>query len=230
MSLRSDGILEKSAVVATVVFSIPSLALLNLLFAVISVVAAFRVDQSKFPISCDIERFELVLIGGYQSMANIASETAVALWVAELGVPDFLSTPLIPLVFMLAWIVKAILEEQNVIVRLVNGILVSCTFAAVGVGFFAKMSYWQGTENIKQNIYRIQWFIESVRADAIRAHKNFVKDDHITSCNVAFEMYTLATSGLCKNGNMYDCYVEVLANEEKHKYIIKQTESWIYKK
>ncbi|WP_274006300.1 hypothetical protein [Vibrio parahaemolyticus] len=88
------------------IFSFPFVVFMNVLWGFLSFMAAFTVDKSKFPINCELDNLVTVGAGGIKSIGYIASDTAVALRAAEFGVPEFISTPIVPIFFGLVWLVK----------------------------------------------------------------------------------------------------------------------------
>ena len=212
---------------AKVLFSIPSLALINFFFGAVSIIAVLQVDKSQFPIICDLENFHYVLTGGYQSMQIVISETAVALRAAELGIPNVFATPFIPLFFSIFWFIKTIISNEYKI-WLVNGILILLTFITIFTGFFANISFWLRTEKAKVNIWEVRPFINGIKSEAIRAHSNLDNDPAITPCNIALEMYTISKEDLCPSGNIYICYQNIVNNKPLHKKIKQKTSQWVY--
>lgn len=220
--------LNNLTLIARVVFSIPVLAILNIIFGTVSLAAAFSVDKGKFPINCDLENPASILMGGYQSLSIIASETAVAMKAAEFGVPDFISTPLLPAFFALVWLLKVI-DSDSGFVQTINGLLILLTFSAIFAGFFSKSSFWLDTEKAKLNIWSNLKFLEEVKWDAIRAHESLVLDPNKTSCNIALEMYTATIMGYCQNPQIYECYENIIRNPNIHENVANETKNWIFK-
>ncbi|WP_139817872.1 hypothetical protein [Vibrio harveyi] len=202
---------------------------MNLLWGVISIFAALTVDKSKFPIHCELDKLSTVIDGGYSSLGYVASETAMALRAAELGVPDFFSTPAIPAFFGVVWLIKfAFLENKSSDLYVINGILALLTFFALFIGFSTKMSTWWDTESIKRKLGNNHSILSSYSytVDEIVDSSDIISNK--STCYIAIEVHILATDSVCDEENLAECYVDYVSDKANYETLERKGQQWLH--
>ncbi|ENV3677526.1 hypothetical protein ACFJ5Y_001247 [Vibrio parahaemolyticus] len=215
--------------IVAITFSLPFVILVNAIWGIISLVAAFTVDKSKFPINCELDNLATVQTGGFESMGYIVSETAVALRAAELGVPEFLSTPIIPFIFGLVWVVKFVtLEDKSFQVWAINLVLASLTFSAVLIGFSTKFATWWDVEQVKNKLSKNEYLLTSYSYVVNEAIDSTEKLKDKSTCDIAIEMSLLVDNSTCEGDDFPSCYIDFIDDESRDNLLEDKRQQWLH--
>ncbi|MEI8598897.1 hypothetical protein P4S64_18850 [Vibrio sp. M60_M31a] len=215
--------------IVAITFSLPFVILVNIIWGIISLMAAFTVDKSKFPINCELDNLATVQTGGLDSMRYIVSETAVALRAAELGVPEFLSTPIIPIIFGLIWFFKfTALEDKSFRVCAINFVLVSLTFSAVLIGFSAKFATWLDIEQVKDKLSNNKYRLTSYSYVVNEAIDGTEKLKDKSTCDIAIEMSLLVDNSTCEDDDFPSCYIDFIDDESRENLLEDKRQQWLH--
>ncbi|EGR1219828.1 TPA: hypothetical protein ACMDP0_003666 [Vibrio parahaemolyticus] len=215
--------------IVAITFSLPFVILVNVIWGIISLMAAFTVDKSKFPINCELDNLATVQTGGFDSMRYIVSETAVALRSAELGVPEFLSTPIIPIIFGLIWFFKfTALEDKSFRVCAINFVLASLTFSAVFIGSSTKFATWLDIEHVKDKISKNKYRLTSYSYVVNEAIDGTEKLKDKSTCDIAIEMSLLVDNSTCEDDDLPSCYIDFIDDESRDNLLEDKRQQWLH--
>jgi hypothetical protein len=211
-----------------VLFSIPALAVINILLAILSLVAAFSVDKNDLSIICDIDNIEAMLFTGTSSLQIITADTAVSLIAARAGIPDFIGSPILPLFFTFSWFIK-VYNSEDLLTYLINISLSTVTISAIIIGFSSASNFFVDTNKVIHNIMDKKPFLVGVKYDAKDIKEDHLKSSDKNACYIGLEMYTLSIERRCSDQTFFDCYLGMLADEELNNMITDKTKAWIFK-